>query len=83
MWAAVLTHNCLRIFRAEWISSILKIVSANTFLNFEWQTIDYFSLSTFGEFGGLEWSKVESKINDELAGGQYRNQNFGDGERDT
>ena len=78
-----MTHNYLRIFRPEWINPILKIASANTFLKFKWQTIDYFSLSSFGEFGGLEWSKVESRINDELTGGQYRNQNFGDGERDT
>lgn len=49
-------------------------------MKFQWQTIDYFSLSTFGDFGGLEWSKAESRFDDEVAGGQYENQHFGKGE---
>ncbi|KIM38136.1 hypothetical protein M413DRAFT_30284 [Hebeloma cylindrosporum] len=44
----------------------------------EERAIDYFSLSTFGDFGGLEWSKVESRINEEVTGGQYETQNFGE-----
>lgn len=48
-------------------------------LGFKWQTIDYFNLSTFGSFGGLEWSNVESRFNEEVVD---ETQNFGKGEYD-
>ena len=51
-------------------------------LKFKLQTIDYFNLSTFGGSGGLEWSNAESRINEEVVGGQYETQNFGEGEYD-